>query len=114
MPTLSDSVSQDLQDHGHEGRRVRVIVPCVIEERFRARALEVYRELIDATRQEAGCRSYELLQQVDDSTQFLLLEEWESQAHLDAHTHTEHFVRLVAELEALERADPVVRYRRVF
>lgn len=92
---------------------VHVLVPCVIEERHVARALVVYRELVGATRQEAGCLSYELLQRTDDATRFVLVETWESQDHLDAHTRTEHFVRLVAELEQLEQADSAELYRKV-
>jgi quinol monooxygenase YgiN len=94
-------------------RRIHVLVPCVIEQRHLARALEVYRELVAATRQEDGCLSYELLQQTDDPTRFVLVEEWESQEHLDAHTRTEHFTRLVAELESLEVAAPASLFRRI-
>ncbi|MFF3066583.1 putative quinol monooxygenase [Oerskovia sp. NPDC057915] len=93
--------------------RVRVLVPCTVEAQHLVRAVEVYRELVEATRREPGCLSYELLQRVDDATRLVLVEEWESQAHLDAHTRTEHFVRLVAELEALETAEPAELYRRV-
>lgn len=96
-----------------ESPHVRVHVPCVIEERHLARALEAYRELVVATRQEPGCLSYELLQGRDDTTRFVLVEEWESQEHLDAHTRTEHFVRLVAALEDLEKAEPAELYRQV-
>ncbi|WP_030153608.1 putative quinol monooxygenase [Oerskovia turbata] len=92
---------------------MRVLVPCSVDERHQPRALEVYRELVDATRQEAGCLSYELLQRMDDATRFVLVEEWKSQDDLDAHTRTEHFVRLVAELEQLEKAAPAELYRRV-
>lgn len=113
MNLSSDTVRPSLADRPGDGVTVRVLVPCTVDERHQARALEAYRELVAATRQEAGCLSYELLQRVGESTRFLLVEEWESQEHLDAHTRTEHFVRLVAELEQLERAAPAELYRRV-
>lgn len=85
---------------------IQVLVPCAIPSQHQQRALELYRELIEATRLEPGCRSYDLHRDLDDDTQFVLIEEWESQEHLDAHTRTAHFRRLVAELENLETAQP--------
>lgn len=92
---------------------IRVLVPCTVAVSDLPRALKLYRELVEATRQEVGCTSYELLQHADDPTQLVLVEEWESQAHLDAHTRTPHFVRLVALLDEVERAEPAVIYTKV-
>lgn len=88
-------------------------MPCTIEPQYLPRALEVYRELVDATRREDGCHAYELLQDEDDPTRFVLVEEWESREHLAAHTRTGHFVRLVAELAVLEVAEPATIYQTV-
>lgn len=92
---------------------IRVLVPCTVQEEHLPRALAVYQELVAATRRETGCLSYELLQREDEPTSLLLTEEWESHDHLRAHTQTEHFVRLVAELESLEVAEPAVFFRRI-
>jgi quinol monooxygenase YgiN len=113
MSLSSDTVLPSPVHRPGDAVPVRVLVPCTVDGQHQASALEVYRELVEATRREAGCLSYELLQRVDDSTRFVLVEEWESQDHLDAHTRTEHFTRLVAELEQLERAAPAELYRRV-
>ncbi|KZM37275.1 putative quinol monooxygenase [Oerskovia enterophila] len=92
---------------------IRVHVPCRVQEADLPRALAVYEELVAATRRELGCLSYELLQREDEPTSLLLTEEWESHDHLMAHTQTEHFIRLVAELESLEVAEPAVFFRRI-
>lgn len=92
---------------------IRVVVPTTVTAADLPRALELYGELVEETRKEVGCTSYELLQRDDDPTQLLLVEEWESQAHLDAHTRTPHFQRLVALLDEVERADPAVIYSQV-
>jgi quinol monooxygenase YgiN len=92
---------------------LRVLVPCTVQPSLLPRALDVYAELVDATRREPGCLSYELLQRLDDPTRLLLVEEWSSQDDLDAHTHTEHFVRLVAVLASLEQAEEAVLYHRI-
>jgi quinol monooxygenase YgiN len=111
--SISSDTDHSPLDRQSGDQRVRVLVPCAIEKQHAARALEVYRELVAATRQEAGCLSYELFERTDDATRLVLVEEWESQDHLDAHTRTEHFTRLVAELETLEVAEPAVILRRI-
>lgn len=92
---------------------IRVVVPATVPVSALPRALELYRELVEETRTETGCISYELLQRADDPTRLLLVEEWESQAHLDAHTRTPHFVRLVSLLDEVEHAEPAVIYSKV-
>lgn len=78
------------------------------------RVLALYDRLVTETRKEPGCTSYELLQREDDPRELMLVEEWESQEHLDAHTRTTHFVTVVGELDQLERAAPALVYNRVF
>ena len=46
--------------------------------------------LIEPTRKEAGCKSYELLVNSADPTDFTFVEEWESAAALDAHMKAPH------------------------
>lgn len=92
---------------------IRVLVGSAVEPENLAEVIDIYRELVRETRKESGCISYELLQQSDNPGELMLVEEWESQAHLDAHTHTDHFVRLVAALDRLEKAAPARVYSKV-
>lgn len=55
----------------------------------------LYRELIEKTRQEPHCISYELCVNEKDPGHFIFIEEWPDRAALDAHCQTEHFQRLV-------------------
>lgn len=47
-------------------------------------------DLVEPTRGEDGCVSYELSQSVVDPTVFVTVESWASQADLDAHMQTPH------------------------
>ncbi|XGU20710.1 putative quinol monooxygenase [Rhodococcus sp. 3Y1] len=78
-------------------------MPTTVEQGDLAEVLRLYDELVTETRKEDGCINYELLQRTDNPCELVLVEEWESQEHLDAHTHTEHFVRLVEALAKLGR-----------
>lgn len=92
---------------------LRILVPCRIDPEHREAALEVYRELIHATREEPGCVSYELLEDLEDSTAFVLAESWRSELDLDAHTRTPHFREAMAALASLETAANAQRLRAV-
>ncbi len=92
---------------------IRVLVGSVVQPEKLGEVLDLYRELVFETRKEKGCISYEVLQHCGNPGELMLVEEWESQAHLDAHTQTEHFVRLVAALDELENAAPAQIYLKV-
>jgi quinol monooxygenase YgiN len=65
-------------------------------------------ELAAATREEPGCRAYRPTRSLDDPRVFLIYEEYDDEAALEAHSASEHFRRYVLEegiplLESRER-----------
>ena len=54
--------------------------------------------LVDATRKETGCISYQFLQNRSDPKEFVSVEEWESAAAEQAHFSTEHLKNAVVRL----------------
>lgn len=67
--------------------------------------LPLYRELVEKTRQEPLCISYDLFVDQKDRGHFIFIEEWPDRAALDAHCRTEHFTRLVPLINAHQRQD---------
>lgn len=65
--------------------------------------------LIEPTRNEAGCLSYELLRNNADPTDFTFVEEWSSDATLDAHMATPHLQNAVAQTASLLSEPPDIR-----
>jgi quinol monooxygenase YgiN len=66
---------------------------------------QALKELVAPSRAEEGCLLYDVCRSVDDATELLVLEEWESQAALDAHMRTPHFVAFLEKVgEAIEGA----------
>ncbi|MGI8919349.1 MAG: putative quinol monooxygenase [Pyrinomonadaceae bacterium] len=65
--------------------------------------------LIEPTRKEAGCILYELWQNRADATDFTFVEEWESDAALDAHAASPHLKDAAARLHGLILQAPDVR-----
>jgi len=63
--------------------------------------IELSKELVQATRKEEGCITYEMYQDEKDSTIITMIEEWESRESLDKHLQSEHFTRIVPMLGKL-------------
>lgn len=53
-------------------------------------AAEILRSLIEPSRKDAGCISYDMHINASDSGEFMFYEKWESQEALDAHMQTPH------------------------
>ena len=78
------------------------ILPDRIDE-----VLPLYRELVEKTRQETRCLSYELFRDQKDPGHFTFIETWPNRAALDLHCETEHFRRLVPQIDAHKRQDGI-------
>jgi quinol monooxygenase YgiN len=58
------------------------------------RAVEIARELAEASRAEPGCRAYVPCVDPEDPSTLLFFEEYDDKAAFEAHGATEHFQRL--------------------
>lgn len=59
----------------------------------------LYTELVELTRAETGCISYELHQDVKNPEILAMIEVWASMEALQAHLESEHFKRIVPEIK---------------
>jgi quinol monooxygenase YgiN len=74
-------------------------------------AIEAVRELMQATRREAGCIAYTFSGDFEDPGCFHLFEEWESQAALEQHFKAPHMAKFQARIPKLGfRGMKVLRY----
>jgi quinol monooxygenase YgiN len=55
-----------------------------------SRVRQLLEGLLAPTRAEAGCMNYDLHQSQTDPALFVFYENWESEAHLDAHARSAH------------------------
>lgn len=56
-------------------------------------------ELVEFSLRDKGCISYDLYKSTTNDDRYLVFETWESEDALKAHMASEHFKRLVPELE---------------
>ena len=75
---------------------VRVVVKIVARPDAAQAVKAIVLTLTDRSRKESGCISYEALQDQAAPERFVLIEEWDSAAALDAHNRTPHFHEAVS------------------
>ncbi|KAF0247912.1 MAG: hypothetical protein FD167_2688 [bacterium] len=76
--------------------------------------VEIVREtllgLVEPTRKEAGCISYQLLQNNADPTDFTFVEVWANQKAIDAHFATTYVQEALAKVPTLVAKAPDIQY----
>ena len=65
------------------------------------RLLELSKEMTEKTVKEEGCIKYELFQDTKDPKVMIIIEEWENEGALARHMASEHFKRIVPQLNEL-------------
>lgn len=68
--------------------------------------------LIEPTRKEAGCLNYDLHELPGRPGRFMFHENWESQAHLDAHFQSVHLTSALRRLDELTVEAPTIEIWR--
>ena len=91
------------------GKTIRVVARIVARKEKAGQVRDILTGLVEPTRAEAGCISYELLQNKSDHTDFTFVEEWTSDAALDLHMRTPHVVQALVKLPDLIAAAPDIR-----
>ena len=70
---------------------------------------ELLSALVEPTRKEPGCITYELLQNRNDPTDFTFVEEWASDSALDSHAISDHIKALAPKLQPIVTEPPDIR-----
>ena len=65
--------------------------------------------LVEPTRNESGCISYQLLHNRKNQTDFSFVEEWESDAAIDAHLTAKHIRDALTKVAGLVSEEPDIR-----
>ena len=90
---------------------LRVIAHARAKPDHVAQVQEILTALVEATRREPGCLSYELLQNHADKSDFVFVERWASAAAEQAHFVTPHLLATRRQLSGLLASEPqICRY----
>lgn len=90
---------------------LRVIARVRAKTEHIAQVREILAALVEPTRRELGCVSYELLQNSSDPADFVFVEKWASAAAEQAHFVTPHVSVALQQLVGLLAGEPeIFRY----
>ena len=93
---------------------LKVIATFIVDPEKLEEAISFATELIELPREELGCIQYALLQAKEQENQLLIVESWDTQENLDAHSASEHFTRIVPQFAALCVEPPaIVGYKQL-
>lgn len=70
-----------------------------VNEKDRQRVLSLANQLVDKSRQDEGCISYDFFESTTIPGVFMFCETWKDQESLDKHANAPHFLHLVSEIE---------------
>jgi len=77
--------------------------------------LKLSAEMVEKTVKEEGCIKYELFQDIKAPEVLVIVEEWESEEALSRHMASEHFTRIVPQMNELrEKASEVNILKKLF
>ncbi len=89
---------------------LKVIAQDFIKPEYIQDVMPFYRELVDKTKEEPRCISYELYIDQKDAGHFVFVEEWPDGEAFDEHCNTEHFKRLVPLINKYQRTPAIIFY----
>jgi quinol monooxygenase YgiN len=88
---------------------VRIIARIPAKPEKAAEVRSILLGLVDETRKEKGCISYELLHNHADSGDFTFVEEWANDSVFDAHLATPHVQKALSKAGSLLAGEPDIR-----
>jgi quinol monooxygenase YgiN len=91
---------------------ILVTIKMKLSQDKRAEFLQTIIALASSIRQERGCASHHLYQDVEDENTFNLIEEWQTQDNLDDHLGSENFGILLGAMNLL-REPPEIKLNAV-
>ena len=80
---------------------VRITMKVLMEKRMEM--MQTLLSMIEPTRKEKGCLSYDVFCDLEDNHVFNLIEEWETREDLDHHIRSERFSVLLGTKSLLEK-----------
>jgi quinol monooxygenase YgiN len=92
--------------------RIQVVAQIFAQAEQEARLKALLLELVEPTRKEAGCLSYQLWQSPVAPTEFVFVEEWVSLEAMEAHLDSPHVQQALLEGAQFFAAPLEIRYYR--
>ncbi|MDR0850927.1 MAG: antibiotic biosynthesis monooxygenase, partial [Clostridiales Family XIII bacterium] len=87
---------------------IKIVAKRIVKDGENENLVNTARELIEKSRLEDGCISYCLCAEFGTTNGYAIIEEWESREKVEAHAKTEHYLRIIPQLNALSVAPSAI------
>lgn len=78
---------------------LRIVAVLEVKADYKEELIKVIHTLVDESRKEEGCVSYDLHEDTKNPLKLIFLETWASQAAIDIHNNAPHFKAFVAAIK---------------
>jgi len=92
---------------------ITIIAKCLLKDGLKEKFKKTAIELIESSRKEDGCISYNLYEDLNNENILIFIEEWKDKEAINSHNNSEHFKRIVTELSELYLMDPEISLYKV-
>lgn len=92
---------------------LKVVSRRTIKPEHLDKVIKMYDEMIDETRKEKGCISYEFFQDINESNTVAMIEEWEDEDCFNAHGETPHFKKIIPQVTELQEGGELRIFRKI-
>lgn len=93
---------------------IKVVAKSEVKKGEKDKVLGMLDEMIEKTRAEEGCISYELYEDVNNPNIITFIEEWENEESLNNHIKSEHFQRIIPVVNELKvNPGPADVYKKI-
>ncbi|MDF2879908.1 MAG: antibiotic biosynthesis monooxygenase [Clostridiaceae bacterium] len=93
---------------------IKVVAKHFVKENKIDEILKLYKILVEKSRNDEGCISYELFQDVNDQSILTIIEQWENRKALDNHLSDSDFKLLILKTsDMLEKETEINLYKQI-
>lgn len=92
---------------------IKIIAKSVVKKGEETTFMNLAKELIEKSRIEKGCFSYDLYEDIDHPGIFVLIEEWKDEDAVQLHNQSDHSKKIVPQLDKIRIAKEVNLYRPI-
>lgn len=78
---------------------LRIVASIEVKNSHKEAVINAFHKVVDGTRKETGCISYDLFEDLENSLKFTILEVWKSQEAIDEHNNSSHFKAFVEAID---------------
>jgi quinol monooxygenase YgiN len=92
---------------------ITIVAKCIIKKDKIEEFKKLAEELVKESKNEAGCISYGLFEDIKEATVLTFIEEWKDMDAIEEHNNTAHFTSIVPKFDELRENSDVNLYKRV-